>query len=77
LVLVGTMVAIIGLVVCQDEEFIVPIRTTSQPEVIRGAPVGMVYMVAIGRCFGVADRRQPKENKGTFQHKSIDIPCRF
>jgi len=53
------------------------IRTTPQPDVIRGAPVGMVYMVAIARCFGVAKRSQPKENKGAFQHKSIDIPCRF
>jgi len=58
------MVAIIGLVVCQDEESLSSyIGTPSQPDLNPGALVGMVSMVAIACYFGVVSTLNHQKTK--------------
>jgi hypothetical protein len=69
------MVAIIRPVVCQEEEFIFLHKDHLPTGCDSGALVGMVYMVAIARCFGVVYAlNQQKIN--TFNHSQALIPPR-
>ena len=65
------MVAIIGLVVCQEEEFIFLYKDHIHPDVLRGALVGMVCMVAIARYFGVVRALNQQKTKVVSRRKVL------
>ena len=65
------MVAIIGSVVCQEEEFLFLYRGSAPIGRDARRLVAMVRMVVIARCFDVPESAQLTENKGDDRIKPL------